>query len=211
MIYFIKTPNWVKWIYRSCIWEIKTNEKKIFLSFDDGPHPHITPLVLEELKKYNAKATFFCIGDNVSKYPDVYKKIIDEGHTVGNHTHNHLNGWKIGDKLYLDNIAIAQKHIDSDLFRPPYGRITRFQLNQLKKLRFNLKTIMWTVLSGDFNKSISKEGCRDNVVLNTREGSIVVFHDSEKAREKMMFALPEVLKYFTAKGYVFEKITTNIL
>lgn len=211
MIYFIKTPNWVKWIYRSCIWEIKTNEKKIFLSFDDGPHPHITPLVLEELKKYNAKATFFCIGDNVSKYPDVYKKIIDEGHTVGNHTHNHLNGWKIGDKLYLDNIAIAQKHIDSDLFRPPYGRITRFQLNQLKKLRFNLKTIMWTVLSGDFNKSISKEGCRDNVVLNAREGSIVVFHDSEKAREKMMFALPEVLKYFTAKGYVFEKITTNIL
>jgi peptidoglycan/xylan/chitin deacetylase (PgdA/CDA1 family) len=211
LIYFIKTPNWLKWVYKSCFWEIKTDEKKIFLSFDDGPHPQITPFVLEELRKYNAKATFFCIGDNVSKYPDVYKKIIDEGHMVGNHTQNHLNGWKTEDKLYLDNIAMAQKHIDSDLFRPPYGRITRFQLSQLTLLRFNLKTIMWTILSGDFDKSISKEDCRDNVILNAKEGSIVVFHDSEKARERMTFALPEVLNYFASKGYVFEKITTNIL
>ena len=211
MIYFIKTPNWLKCVYKNCFWEIKTNEKKIYLSFDDGPHPQITPFVLEALKKYNAKATFFCIGDNVVKYPEVYKKIIDEGHMVGNHTHNHLNGWKTDDKFYLDNVATAQKYIDSDLFRPPYGRITRFQLSQLKLLRFNLKTIMWTVLSGDFDKSISKEACRDNVLFNAKEGSIVVFHDSDKAREKMIFALPEVLKYFTSKGYVFEKITPNIL
>jgi peptidoglycan-N-acetylglucosamine deacetylase len=211
LFYFVKTPFFLKWLYSNCIWRIKTTDQKIYLSFDDGPHPIITPFVLDELKKYNAKATFFCIGDNVVKYPEVYKRIIDEGHAVGNHTHNHLNGWKTEDKKYLDNIDTAKKHIDSDLFRPPYGRITRFQLSQLKANRFKLTPIMWTVLSGDFDPSISKETCRDHVITNATTGSIVVFHDSEKANERMSFALPEVLKYFIAKGFVFEKITTNIL
>jgi len=211
LLYFVKSPNLLKWVYKNCFWEIKTHEKKIFLSFDDGPHPQITLFVLETLKKYNAKATFFCIGDNVSKYPEVYKKIIDDGHSVGNHTHNHLNGWKTDDKTYLDNISIAKEHIDSNLFRPPYGKITQFQLSQLKASRFTLKTIMWTVLSGDFDMSISKETCRDNVICNAKEGSIIVFHDSEKSKERVEFALPEVLKYFTSQGFIFEKITTNIL
>lgn len=211
MFYFVNTPFFLQWLYSSCIWSIKTTHQKIYLSFDDGPHPVITPFVLDELKKYNAKATFFCIGDNVVKYPEVYKQIIDDGHAVGNHTHNHLNGWKTDDKKYLDNIDTAKKYIDSDLFRPPYGRITRFQLSQLKANRFKLTPIMWTVLSGDFDPSISNETCRDHVITNATTGSIVVFHDSEKANEKMSFALPEVLKYFSAKGFVFEKITTNIL
>jgi peptidoglycan/xylan/chitin deacetylase (PgdA/CDA1 family) len=211
LFYFVKTPFFLQWLYSSCIWSIKTTHQKIYLSFDDGPHPVITPFVLDELKKYNAKATFFCIGDNVVKYPEVYKQIIDDGHAVGNHTHNHLNGWKTDDKKYLDNIDTAKKYIDSDLFRPPYGRITRFQLSQLKANRFKLTPIMWTVLSGDFDPSISNETCRDHVITNATTGSIVVFHDSEKANEKMSFALPEVLKYFSAKGFVFEKITTNIL
>jgi hypothetical protein len=211
LFYFVKTPFFLQWLYSSCIWSIKTTDQKIYLSFDDGPHPVITPFVLDELKKYNAKATFFCIGDNVLKYPEVYKRIVEEGHAVGNHTHNHLNGWKTDDKKYLDNIDTAKKYIDSDLFRPPYGRITRFQLSQLKAPRFKLTPIMWTVLSGDFDPSISKETCRDHVITNATTGSIVVFHDSEKANEKMSFALPEVLKYFSAKGFAFEKITTNIL
>jgi peptidoglycan/xylan/chitin deacetylase (PgdA/CDA1 family) len=211
LFYFVNTPFFLQWLYSSCIWSIKTTHQKIYLSFDDGPHPVITPFVLDELKKYNAKATFFCIGDNVVKYPEVYKQIIDDGHAVGNHTHNHLNGWKTDDKKYLDNIDTAKKYIDSDLFRPPYGRITRFQLSQLKANRFKLTPIMWTVLSGDFDPSISNETCRDHVITNATTGSIVVFHDSEKANEKMSFALPEVLKYFSAKGFVFEKITTNIL
>lgn len=209
--YFVKTPFWLEWLYKSCTWRIRTDDKKIYLSFDDGPHPVITAFVLDELKQYNAKATFFCIGDNVSKYPDMYRRIIDEGHAVGNHTFNHLNGWKTADKDYLDNISRAKDYIDSDLFRPPYGRITKFQLSQLKKNRFRLKTIMWTVLSADFDPSITKETCRDNVLVNAGNGSIVVFHDSEKAQERMKFALTETLKYFSDKGFVFEKITANIL
>jgi hypothetical protein len=183
----------------------------MYLSFDDGPHPVITNFVLDELKKYNAKATFFCIGDNVVKYPEVYKRIIDEGHAVGNHTHNHLNGWKTADKKYLDNIDAAKKFIDSDLFRPPYGRITRFQLSQLRLSKYKLKTIMWTLLSGDFDNKISKETCTNNVIVNAKEGAIVVFHDSEKANERVSYALPEVLKYFSNKGYLFEKITNDVI
>ena len=211
MIYFVKTPFWLEWLYSDCVWKIKTSEKKMYLSFDDGPHPAITMFVLDELKKYNAKATFFCIGDNVIKYPEVYKRIIDEGHAVGNHTQNHLNGWNTDDIKYLGNIDTAKKYIDSDLFRPPYGRITRFQLSQLKLSKFKLKTIMWSVLSGDFDTNISKETCSQNVIVNAKQGSIVVFHDSEKANERLRHALPEVLTYFSKKGYVFEKITNNVL
>ena len=155
MFYFVKTPGWLKRLYKQCTWSIPVHEKIIYLSFDDGPHPAITPFVLDELKKYNAKASFFCIGKNVLAYPDVYKRIIDEGHAVGNHSFNHLNGWETNDAAYLDDIAEAKKYIDSYLFRPPYGRIRRFQLSQLSAKRFNLKTIMWTVLSGDFDDKIT--------------------------------------------------------
>ena len=211
MIYFVKTPGWVRWLYKTCIWKIPTSDQSIYLTFDDGPHPVITAFVLDELKKYSAKATFFCIGKNVELFPEMFKRIIDEGHAIGNHTYHHVNGWKTEDAEYLNDIEEASKIIDSNLFRPPYGRITKFQLNQLSKPRFKLTPIMWSVLSGDFDVHLSKESCRDHVLMNTESGSIVVFHDSEKANERLRFALPEVLKYFSKKGFQFKKISSDIL
>ena len=206
MFYSVKTPWWLKLLYKNCIWHIKSTEKVIFLTFDDGPHPSITPFVLDELKKYNAKATFFCIGKNVLQHGNICSRITTEGHQIGNHTHNHLNGWKTKDTIYLENVAEAKKYIDSPLFRPPYGKIRKFQLQQLGTPKFQLHAIMWSVLSGDFDKKISPEKCLNNVIKHTTSGSIVVFHDSEKAFERLAYALPIVLKYFSEKGYRFEKI-----
>jgi peptidoglycan/xylan/chitin deacetylase (PgdA/CDA1 family) len=211
MFYLVKTPWLLKKFYPECIWKIKTVEKVIYLTFDDGPQPVATSFVLEELKKYNARATFFCIGKNVEENFELYKKIIDEGHAVGNHTYNHLNGWNVKDQVYLDDIYKAKKVIDSNLFRPPYGRITKFQLKQLPAEKYKLKPIMWTVISGDFDTEISGEECYLTVVKNTGEGSVVVFHDSEKAFERLQYALPLVLKYFTEKGFEFRKITDKEL
>ncbi len=206
MFYLVKTPWWLKKIYPGCVWQMPAANKTIYLSFDDGPHPEITPFVLAELKKYNATATFFCIGKNVVTHQDTYKQILDEGHSAGNHTHNHLNGWKTSDEEYINNIALAKKYIDSNLFRPPYGRATKFQLQVLSSPKYQLLPIMWTVLSGDFDEKLSKEKCLNNVLRNTKDGSIVLFHDSEKAFEKMKYALPKVLKYFSEKGFSFGKI-----
>jgi len=206
MFYLVKTPGWLKKFYGQCTWSIPVKDKMIYLSFDDGPHPTITPFVLDELKKYGAKASFFCIGKNVLAYPEVYKRIIDEGHSVGNHSFNHLNGWKTADGVYLDDIAEAKKYIDSNLYRPPYGRITKFQLSQLSAARFNLKTVMWTVLSGDFDTAITPERCLKNVLAKSKPGSIVVFHDSEKAAERMRYALAGALEHFSKEGYRFERI-----
>ena len=206
MHYFVKTPWWLKLLYPTCTWQIESSTKKIFLTFDDGPHPIITPFVLAELEKYDAKATFFCIGKNVMQEQEIYKKIIVAGHSVGNHTHNHLNGWKTDNNKYLDNIIEAKKHINSNLFRPPYGQITKYQLQQLPLKKFQLKAIMWTILSGDFDIKITPEKCLKNVITKTKTGSIIVFHDSEKAFSKLQYVLPKVLAYFAAKGYSFEKI-----
>ena len=206
MVYFIKTPWWLKKLYSECIWDIKTTEKILYLTFDDGPHPLATPYVLQQLKMYNAKATFFCIGKNVKEHFELYKKIIDEGHKPGNHTYDHLNGWKEKDKNYLQNIFEAKKIIDSNLFRPPYGRITKFQLKELGAAKYNLKTIMWSVLSGDFDKNISDENCFLNVTKCAKPGSIIVFHDSEKSYSVLQVTLPKVLEYFSKKGYQFKAI-----
>ena len=203
-MYFIKSPWILKKIYPSLVWNIKTEEKKLYLTFDDGPHPKATPFVLDTLKKYNAKATFFCIGKNVEEYRDIYNKIIADGHSIGNHTQNHLNGWQTDDEVYINNIKKASLNIDSNLFRPPYGRISRFQIKLLDKLNF--KIFMWDVLSGDFDTNLSKEKCANNVILEATSGSIVVFHDSEKAWERLEYALPKVLEYFTEKGFLFERI-----
>ena len=203
MLYFIKTPWWLKKLWPGCVWDIKTDKKKLYVTFDDGPNPASTPFILEELKKYNAKATFFCIGKNVKEYFQLYKNIIDEGHKPGNHTYDHLNGWKQKDKPYLDNVFKAKQVIDSNLFRPPYGRITKFQLKQLSAEKFKLITIMWDVLSGDFDKNMSAENCFLNVARNAKPGSIILFHDSEKSFPKLSFALPKVLDYFSKKGYEF--------
>ncbi len=205
-LYFVKTPFWLKWIYQDCIWKFSKKSNAIYLTFDDGPHPIATPFVLEELKKHNAKATFFCIGKNVVLYPEIYKRIIEEGHSVGNHTYHHLNGWKTKDDVYMNDIYQAKLIIDSNLFRPPYGRISRFQLALLKKLKFNLKPIMWSILSGDFDHSITKETCAQNVIKKSKFGDIIVFHDSEKAFEKMSYALPRVLTHFSKQQFEFKKI-----
>ena len=206
MFYFVKTPGWLRKLYKGCVWQMPGNEKIIYLTFDDGPHPEATKFVLDTLNQWGATATFFCIGKNVVAHPDIYRRIPDEGHAVGNHTFNHLNGWKTRNEEYMSNIAEAKKYIDSDLFRPPYGRISKFQLKLLQLDSYKLKTIMWTVLSGDFDLTISKERCLRNVVNKSGNGSIVVFHDSEKAFEKMAFTLPKVLEHFSERGYRFEKI-----
>ena len=206
MLYLIKTPWWVKKLWPGCVWDIKTDKKKLFLTFDDGPHPAATPFVLEQLKKYNAKATFFCIGKNVEEHFSLYRNMIEDGHKPGNHTYDHLSGWKEKDKSYLQNIFKAKQVIDSNLFRPPYGRITRFQLKQLSAEKYKLTTIMWDVLSGDFDKNVSAENCFLNVARNAKPGSIILFHDSEKSLSKLSYALPKVLDYFSKKGYEFEAI-----
>lgn len=209
--YFIKTPWWLKKIYNSYTWSLPTSEKILYLSFDDGPHPTVTPFVLDTLQQYQAKATFFCIGKNVAEQHDIYKRILSEGHVVGNHTHNHLNGWKTADTMYMNNILEAAKWIDSPLFRPPYGRITKFQAKNLQQISLNnskTKTaiIMWDVLSADFDTDISGEDCLKNVMEKATNGSIVVFHDSEKAFPRLQFTLPKTLAYFSELGYTFKSI-----
>lgn len=206
MLYFAKTPWWLQKLYGNCTWKMPAEEKIIYLSFDDGPHPEATPFALDVLKDYRAKATFFCIGKNVVAHPGMYERILAEGHAVGNHTFNHLNGWKTPDAEYLQNIIDAKKHINSSLFRPPYGRATKSQLRRLTDAQYGFKAVMWTVLSGDFDATISKEQCLRQVVDNSAAGSIVVFHDSEKAFERMQYALPKALDFFIKKGYCFEKI-----
>ncbi len=206
MLYFIKTPWWLKKLWPGCVWNIKTDEKILYFTFDDGPHPMATPFVLDQLKKFNAKATFFCIGKNAEKYFYLYKNIIEDGHKPGNHTYDHLNGWKETDKSYLQNIFKAKQVIDSNLFRPPYGRITKFQLKQMSAEKYKLITVMWDVLSGDFDKNMSAENCFLNVARNAKPGSIIVFHDSEKSFSKLLHTLPKVLDYFSKKGYEFRAI-----
>jgi len=208
MFYFVKTPGWLKKIYDSYTWSISVKDKILYLTFDDGPHPEATPFVLKELKKHNILATFFCIGKNVVAYPDIYDQIIREGHSIGNHTYNHLNGWKTNNDDYLNDIALAANEIDSYLFRPPYGRITSFQAKQLKTVMKGKepKVIMWDVLSGDFDTSCSPQQCLANVLFASVPGSIIVFHDSEKAFPRLEYALPRVLQYFSEKGYLFKPL-----
>ena len=201
--YFIKTPWWLKKLYPKRIWDFGIREKIIYLTFDDGPHPEITPFILDELKKHNAVATFFCIGKNVQANPEIYQRILMEGHCTGNHTYHHLNGWNTKDDIYIKDTEQAAALIQSDLFRPPYGRLTSSQAKKLKHYRI----VMWDVLSGDFDNSVSKEKCLKNVLEKAVPGSIIVFHDSEKAREKVMYALPRVLNFFGGSGYKFLAIT----
>lgn len=206
MFYFIKTPWWLKKWYSRLVWDIPVREKVLYLTFDDGPHPEATPFVLDELKKAGAKATFFCIGKNVQAYPQIYRRILLEGHRIGNHTQNHLNGWKTPDQQYLEDIRKASLSIDSNLFRPPYGRISAFQSTWLRAAPFHYTIIMWDVLSADFDRRLTAQKCARYVIQHARPGSIVVFHDSEKALDRLRGALPAVLQHFGEKGYRMEGI-----
>ena len=206
LFYLIKTPRIVRKIYRKSLWQGSKGSKILYLTFDDGPHPVITGQVLDMLRSFEAKASFFCIGDNVSKYPDMYQRIQSEGHAIGNHTFHHLNGWKTADEKYIQNVEKAAQVIDSHLFRPPYGKIRYSQKRKLMKGKLNMKIVMWTILSGDFDKNISPEQCCRYVIRDSGPGSIIVFHDSEKAQDRMLYALPRVLEHFSKLGYRFERL-----
>lgn len=205
--YFIKTPWMVRRFFSSYTWRIPTTEKAVYLSFDDGPHPIITPWVLDQLKHYQARASFFCVGNNVEQYPQIYQSILEQGHAVGNHTYHHMNGWKVSVSDYLEDIARAATLIKSDLFRPPYGRIRSKQAEQIKTvIGANAQIIMWDVLSADFDRTISKEACLDNVLSHLEAGSIIVFHDSEKAFPHLEYVLPKVLAHLQQEGYICRKL-----
>jgi peptidoglycan/xylan/chitin deacetylase (PgdA/CDA1 family) len=200
LAYLISIPWWLKRLHnKGLIWSRSTKHKRIYLSFDDGPHPIITNFVLDTLKENGIKATFFCIGDNVLKYPETFERIVKEQHSIGNHTHNHLNGWKTDNIQYYKNILQAAKHIPSKLFRPPYGKIKPTQANYLLKRGWRI--IMWNSLSADFDTSIDGVTCFNNVISTMKNGSIVVFHDSEKALDRMKIALPLLIQYCREQHY----------
>ena len=226
--FLIKYPSILKKLYPNRITRID-EEKTIYLTFDDGPIPEITPWVLEQLEAYNAKATFFCIGENIKKKPEIFQQIIHKGHSVGNHTFNHINGWKSKTDDYVKNVlkaeeAISEKRNNSyetlnpnkttpnhepqttnhKLFRPPFGKIKNSQARLLVKSGY--KIVMWDVLSGDFDKRLFGEKCLENILKNVSEGSTVVFHDSIKASKNLNFTLPKVLEFYAKKGFKFKKI-----
>jgi len=205
-MYLIKSPLLLKWYYPSLLWNKSRTEKVIYLTFDDGPIPNVTDFVLKTLKAFNAKATFFCIGDNIVKHPEVFERVKNDGHVIGNHTFNHLKGWKTDDETYLQNTLKCQKLTQSHLFRPPYGRIKKSQISNLKSQISNIDIIMWDVLSGDFDINLSPEKCYQNVIKHTENGSIIVFHDSLKAFDRLSHTLPKALAYFTEKGFTFSTL-----
>ena len=209
-----KTPWLAKKAFSSYVWDIPSNEKVIYLTFDDGPTPVITEKVVEILANYKAKATFFCIGKNIAENPATYQQLLDNGHAIGNHTYNHLKGWKSGNATYINDVEKTQEILNSKLitqnsklFRPPYGRIKPSQGKELQNIGY--KIIMWDVLAIDWDSSVAKEEVLDNIISNTVDGSIVVLHDSIKASKNMLYALPKVLDHFTKKGYTFKKIKLN--
>ncbi len=208
---WVKTNKWIKKIFNNLVWDIPNSDKRIYLTFDDGPIPNVTEWVLEILKSEDIKATFFCIGDNIQKHSEVYKRILAEGHQTGNHTFNHLNGWNTETNRYIDNFKLCETEIlklnaeHSFLFRPPYGKIKPSQSKAIRQLGY--KIIMWDVLSYDFDSNISAEKCLENVISNTEQGSIIVFHDSVKAEKNLKYALPKAIQVLKDKGFIFDVIS----
>jgi len=210
--YFVKTPSLIPLVYRNQIWSFSSRKRNIYLTFDDGPTPNITDWVLDILQQYNAQATFFCIGKNIENHPEIFKQIIADNHLIGNHSHNHLNGWNTNTEMYLENIKKTENTLQlfsfstfqQKLFRPPYGKIKPSQAKKLRKKGY--KIVLWDVLSADFDQSISKATCLENVLKNTENGSIIVFHDSVKAESNLKYTLPKVLAHFSERGFIFRRI-----
>lgn len=194
------TPYIMPWLIPQITWKMPEEGNNIYLTFDDGPHPEITPWVLDELNKVGAKATFFCVGDNMRKYPETALKVLEEGHRIGNHTYNHLDGWNTENYTYLKNISLCHQYTKSELFRPPYGKIG---LNQLMAVKKKYKVIYWSILSRDFEANLDIEDSLNYMKENTQAGSIVLFHDSVKAEENMKKLLPPFLKHLSDRGYNF--------
>jgi peptidoglycan/xylan/chitin deacetylase (PgdA/CDA1 family) len=196
-----RPPKLYRWLFPGAVWRKPVKGKKtIYLTFDDGPIPGITPWVLDLLDKYNIKATFFCVGDNVRKHPDIYQMVLDRGHRVGNHTFNHIQGIRTFSKRYLKNTRLASEYIDSDLFRPPHGHM---RIPQFWILRRYYKIVMWDVVTRDYSKLRTSDQVFDNVKKYTRDGSVIVFHDSLKAETNMKEALPRSIDWLLAQGYTF--------
>jgi len=191
-------PKVIQKIYPSLYWNIPTKENEIFITFDDGPTPGVTDKVLSLLKKYDAKASFFCLGKNVQKEPALFQRILKEGHSVGNHTYNHLNSWKNANEDFMDNVNACAEVFESRLFRPPYGKIRSTQIRKLSK---SYKIIMWSALSMDYNKDCSPKQCLNLATKNLKAGDIIVFHDSLKAEKNMFYALEGTLEYAKEKGF----------
>ena len=207
-MYLVKTPELIQNLFPNFVWRIPTSDKRIFLTFDDGPIPEVTPWVLQQLSNYSAKATFFCVGENVERYPNVFDRVRREGHTVANHTNNHISGWRTENIPYFHNVRRGANLVKSPIFRPPYGRIKPSQVPFLMR---HYRIIMWDVLSGDFDPKISVDQCLKNVIDNARQGSIIVFHDSLKSQRKLEYVLPKVLDHFTQLGYRFDPLTEDLL
>jgi len=208
IMYRSRIPTFVKFFLPKIICRLPQAGKKIvYLTFDDGPIPETTPYILETLKKYGVKATFFCVGENVKKYPELYKRIIEEGHIVGNHTFNHLKGWETPLETYLENVSQCEEYISSNLFRPPYGKMTWRQYKALEK-KFQL--IFWDVLIPDFDLDSSVQRCLDVLKKKTRDGSILVFHDNLKAKNKLTELLPEALNFLLREKYDIRPVPNNI-
>jgi len=214
---WVKTPRVIRALMPDVLWQMPTKDKVLYLTFDDGPVPEATPFVLEQLEKYNAKATFFCIGDNVRKHPDIFQQVINAGHTVANHTMHHISGWEISEEKYLDEVSKCDdilgptsfrqdnKEIGQSvqLFRPPYGKL---KPSQYRKLKDKYRIVLWDILSYDFDLNLSGETVADNVIQNVEAGSIVVLHDSVKAFPRLQIALPKILQYFAERGWQFGSI-----
>lgn len=207
-MYLVKTPQFIQGLFPHCTWKIPVEGKKIFLTFDDGPIPEATPWVVDQLAAFDAKATFFSVGENIVKHPDVHQMVLDNGHSIGNHTFNHLNGWQSENVDYFRNVRHCARVAKTLLFRPPYGKLKPKQAEFLQR---HYRIVMWDVLSGDFDQSISSEQCLKNVLSNAKSGSIVVFHDSLKALDKLTYALPRVLEHFADLGYQFGKLNMQQL
>ncbi len=206
---FFRSPYLLTKLYPSLVWRVPGEENNLFLTFDDGPVPGPTEFVLDELKRFDAKATFFCIGDNVRKHPQVFEKIKSEGHVIGNHTFNHLKGWNYSLEEYVSNTRLCSEVIGGGdkFFRPPYGRIKR---SQIKALAGKYKIIMWDVLTHDYSKNISRNNCLQGSINATRGGSIIVFHDSLKAERNLTYVLPKFLEHFSSRGFSFKSLPDNL-